>query len=132
MHSLRWVLSFLLFGTFTEFALSCFPKINDNYILISHSISPNWRVNVIMSYLDPGTIITYNSGNTPAFNEVFMLTQSNPGVYEILPFWDFNQNYIIGIPSGSKIVGDSVQLNTMLVLTYNPSSAFLSIDSNLS
>ncbi|CAJ0626298.1 3174_t:CDS:2 [Entrophospora sp. SA101] len=130
MHSLRWVLSFLLlFGTFTEFALSCFPKIIDNYISISHSISPNWRVNVVMGFLNPGTkIITFNSGNIPAFNEVFVLTQSNPGIYEIQPFWDFNQNAVIEIPSGSKIVGDSVQINTIINNNNNRDNQKFSIE----
>ncbi|CAB4377258.1 unnamed protein product [Rhizophagus irregularis] len=99
--------SFLLFYKAFNFLVvlvsSCSPEIKDgNFISTSLSFSSNWRFNIQFYVPFTGSfIITFNSGDQPADNEIFMLKQPTTGVYEFRPFVSFYRDLTIEIPAES-------------------------------
>ncbi|CAG8642479.1 8069_t:CDS:2 [Ambispora gerdemannii] len=100
----------LLLGFFTASVFPCTPnKFDGNYIAIRLAGVVNWRMNVEFGFINENArIITYNSGDQPTPNEIFMINQPTRGVFEFLPFPSFYREYAIGIPS--NIINDTFKL----------------------
>ncbi|CAG8601274.1 5112_t:CDS:2 [Ambispora gerdemannii] len=103
----------IILGFFTASVFSCSPNNFDgNFITISFAGANNWRINIAGGIVQQNAqIITYNSGNQPAPNEIFMIPQQpTRGVFELLPYISFYQDYVIGMPSVNA--GDTFKLQT--------------------
>ncbi|CAB4410127.1 unnamed protein product [Rhizophagus irregularis] len=103
MRLFSFLLSYKTFNFLIALVSSCSPEIKDgNFISTSLSFSSNWRFNIQNYVPNMGAfIITFNSGDRPADNEIFMLKQPTTGVYEFRPFVSFYRDLTIEIPAES-------------------------------
>ncbi|CAG8447052.1 14689_t:CDS:2 [Ambispora leptoticha] len=85
-------------------------------ICFSVTVSLSWiTIETIFKFTNNGggqsgvQLVIYNSGDQPSNNEIFTITPTTPGIFEIYPYINFYHNLVIAQAPNSKI-GDNFTL----------------------